>query len=622
VVGKNRKQMTIHSESSFPSRGRAKQIELTLSSPLQAAASLSRRAAWEAFGQQAGPELLAEADRLHGEAPPPLPDELYLIFSQTGSRGEFEIPYTLRRSRLTLFVLAEGITNRGRYVNAVERELEAILSEKSWIMPAHRGDPTRESEDIDLGVAARAACVAAAVSILKEKLPAELKERALQQLHRRAFKPYQRKIRGEDPSLCWWTSATHNWNAVCHAGILSAALEALPDVAERAEMVAAAEHNLAYYWQGFTDDGFCSEGLSYWNYGFGHFILLAETVLRATGGKVNWYQGEKVRQVAAFPDRLEMGPGVFPSFADCPLNSSPAGWIRAICRQRLFAAKGEEVLVPVRFSMVRPPLLYELAVTGFPLTAAERQEGGEAPELDPLRGWFPDAGVLVARSAARNPASLSVALKGGHNAEHHNHDDVGQFVVGVNGALPLPDPGMDVYTAKTFSPRRYENDMLNSRGHSVPVVAGRLQKTGEEAAARVVRVDFTPEQDNLVLDLAPAYDVPHLQTLERAFAYSRADRGSLTVTDRFVFAQPERFESALMTYGTVVREAPDVLLVGDEETPSARVRVKISTGGLPFVVEETVLKAVKPDPPRRVAVILADKAAQGSISFLIVPAGE
>ena len=51
-------------------------------------------------------------------------------------------------------------------------------------------------------------------------------------------------------------------------------------------------------------------------------------------------------------------------------------------------------------------------------------------------------------------------MKGGHNAENHNHNDVGSFVVALGRATPLVDPGSEVYTARTFSPRRYDSNVL------------------------------------------------------------------------------------------------------------------------------------------------------------------
>jgi len=70
------------------------------------------------------------------------------------------------------------------------------------------------------------------------------------------------------------------------------------------------------------------------------------------------------------------------------------------------------------------------------------------------------------------------------------------------------DPGAEVYTARTFSARRYDSDVLSSFGHPVPVVAGQLQRTGADARARVLRTEFGEAQDVLALDLRAAYAFP------------------------------------------------------------------------------------------------------------------
>jgi hypothetical protein len=125
---------------------------------------------------------------------------------------------------------------------------------------------------------------------------------------------------------------------------------------------------------------------------------------------------------------------------------------------------------------------------------------------------------------------LAVALKGGHNSEHHNHNDVGSFIVVLGDKALLLDPGGEVYTARTFSGRRYESNVLNSFGHPVPIVAGKLQRTGSRARGRVVSKTFTDSTDTLVLDISSAYDVPELKKLERKYVYSRLGSGSLKVT--------------------------------------------------------------------------------------------
>ena len=83
----------------------------------------------------------------------------------------------------------------------------------------------------------------------------------------------------------WWLSSTNNWNAVCLAGVTGAALATVESRRDRAFFAAAAEENIQSYLRGFTPDGYCSEGVGYWNYGFGHYMMLAETLRQASGGR-------------------------------------------------------------------------------------------------------------------------------------------------------------------------------------------------------------------------------------------------------------------------------------------------------------------------------------------------
>jgi hypothetical protein len=100
----------------------------------------------------------------------------------------------------------------------------------------------------------------------------------------------------------------------------------------------------------------------------------------------------------------------------------------------------------------------------FPNSASRSLPAENASQGPGIRSWFENAGILICRPAANSSSQMAVALKGGHNNEHHNHNDVGSFVV-VSGDRPLLlDPGGEVYTARTFSSRRYESNVLNSFG--------------------------------------------------------------------------------------------------------------------------------------------------------------
>ena len=172
--------------------------------------------------------------------------------------------------------------------------------------------------------------------------------------------------------------------------------------------------------------------------------------------------------------------------------------------------------------------------------------GKEAYEI---RSFFEHGGVLNCRPAPGSACRMAVSLKGGYNAEPHNHNDKGTFVVAVGRESLILDPGGEVYTARTFSKDRYKSNLLNSFGHPVPVVAGKLQRPGKDAKAILVSHNFTDAADTLAMDLRSVYEVKELKTLTRTFVYTRTGEGSLTVTDDFAFSTPQTFGSALITYG-------------------------------------------------------------------------
>ena len=47
--------------------------------------------------------------------------------------------------------------------------------------------------------------------------------------------------------------------------------------------------------------------------------------------------------------------------------------------------------------------------------------------------WMPGVEVMIARSPEGSVKGLFLAAQGGHNAESHNHNDVGNFIVYADG---------------------------------------------------------------------------------------------------------------------------------------------------------------------------------------------
>lgn len=589
--------------------------------PRGAGPTISDRRAWEAVAKAPGfQDVVRRAEQLAKEPIPELPDDLYLDYSRTGNRNRYQRVLSARHARLPALVLAECLENRGRFLAAIEASLRAILAEKTWVLPAHDGGLANfrgKVVEIDLVAAATGANVATAAWWLGDRLRPETRKLVHDELQRRIFVPFEGMVREGKPRM-WWLTTTNNWNAVCLAGVTGAAAAAIECRQRRAFVVASAEKYVQNFLDGFTPDGYCSEGMGYWNYGFGNFMVLAENLHQSTGGKIDLWKNPKVIEIARFGRRLEILPGVYPAFADCHLDPHPDVRIMAfVSRSYGFGWKVEEerglLLAPGPSSD-----LLEFGLMGFANSATrEAAKPAAAAGSDrPLRDWFAQAGILICRPAGGNPGGMGVALKGGHNAEHHNHNDVGSFVVALGGKTPLVDPGSEVYTARTFSGRRYQSKVLNSFGHPVPRVAGQLQRTGRQAAARVVKTDFTDQADTLVLDIRPAYEVKQLKNLQRTFVFSRQGRGSLTVLDEVEFTSPQSFETALITFLPWKQTGSGRLVVGKG---AEAVRVEISADASPLEIKTEEIHEDLPGGriPTRLGIGLAGPVSKGAVRVTI-----
>ncbi|RMF88729.1 MAG: hypothetical protein D6741_18725 [Planctomycetota bacterium] len=343
--------------------------------------------------------------------------------------------------------------------------------------------------------------------------------------------------------------------------------------------------------------------------------MLSETVYQATGGRLDWLGDESVRPMATFGYRMEMTPGIYPAFADCAFGSKPNPILSAFLSRRL--GLGMDDLERRYLGPASGPSdgLYAIGIYVFPNSALKTPPSAEHAS-HALRDWFSDAGILIARGSGQS-SNMAVALKGGHNAEHHNHNDVGTYVVALGSNVPLVDPGGEIYTARTFSSRRYESNLLNSYGHPVPVVAGKLQRPGRDARARVIETDFNDRQDRLVLDLTDAYAVDSLDRLVRSFTFSRDGSGSLTVNDTVTFHEPASFETALLTFDSWKRQG-DTLIIGQG---NQAVSVQIDTNGTPYsIAAETIEEDIHyRKKPTRVGIALESPVKSASVTLTIRP---
>ncbi|HEY0947676.1 MAG TPA: heparinase II/III family protein [Opitutaceae bacterium] len=538
-------------------------------------------------------------------------------------RQIYEVPMRLRLTRLNAFVLAEGLANQGEFLPAIEKEVSAILDEAAWIvggaLAAEIDTPKRTH--IDLVTAPRAWTLATADYWLGERLSPALRRRLRAQLEERVFTPYLEDARAEKKRFFWLESETNNWGPVCHAGVVGAALAVVDSREQRARIVHTALSKLGGYLNGWSmsPDGLCLEGVGYWDYGFGNYALLAETLWRGSAGRINLYRGERVRQVATATRGLELSHGTYPSFADCAVYMRPnvailwlikerfglrePGWPDApdgapsLFRpewafQELPGRPDPEELAGALFALhPQGDRLAAFGIFAFPFVGGVANDDAPA-RVDPLRSVFVETGLAVLREIGSGRPALSLAVKGGNNGEPHGHHDQGSYVIAVDGWPLLLDPGAELYTPATFDRRRYDSMMNNSLGHPVPLVAGKPQRAGAAARSVMQHTNAGNGPEVIALDLTACYDVPELRKLTRTFSFFRQEQ-RIEIVDEAEFSEARTFGTAFVTNSAWQGHAPGAFTVSDGGV-ALDVTVESDTGELHASTQPVTAPRQKP----------------------------
>lgn len=606
-------------ETYVPSSDRRRALQALLPKvPFAIAPVVTDRAAWARWADDSfGRQVLATARELATAPFPDYSDAAYLDCLQREDVTHINQVMPLARKRQLAFFLAEAIYDQGEFLAVLGADTRSLAALRTWIHPGN--DLKKLNFDLktvepDLGVVHFAENLALIDFVLGPRLPADLRALIRAEVDRRVLAPLRARLEsGRD--IYWWINVKHNWNAVCLACVAHTAAALVPDAADRAWWLAFAESLVKNFRDGFADDGVCTEGVGYWSYGFMHYISLSELLRFGTGNTIDLLDEPKMARVARFPERVELQPGVFPSFADCGLNPKPLTWASLWLDNRTGTADHATVPAPagtdpfagMGLQTATEPLLWMFRTRD----PRAPHQPARAPEL---RNWFENSALLVCRPGPATTRRLSATLLGGHNGVNHNHNDLGTFTVVLDGRTLVLDPGMEVYSFRTFSEKRYDSQLLNSYGHPVPRVAGRLQEAGPQWCARVLVKEFSPDTDRMVLDLRGAYDVPGLKKLEREFIFDRRGAGVVTVIDRVEFSTPAAFESALITLGKVAIDGAKVRLTDGDAVLVAEVSVEGAK------LEISIDTINQPPHPTRVALRCAGDIKSATLRTVLRPA--
>ncbi|MBR4173326.1 MAG: heparinase II/III family protein, partial [Clostridia bacterium] len=294
--------------------------------------------------------------------------------------------------------------------------------------------------------------------MLIDRLDRLVIERITAEIDRRILKSF------ENEHNLWIETLKSNWAAVCGGSIGMTFMYESPERFYKSE--ARIKRFLENYLEGISDDGATSEGAAYWNYGFGFFMMYYDNFMRYTNAKSNGVlRREKVIKEAGFLTSLYLDNKTMVSFSDSSGTGDYSLWLLHYLKSR--------------FDIIMPPA----SVEGFDFEKFSVDVRGflyynpdyVTNSIAPAKYYYDKVGWYIDRRE-----KYGFAIKGGNNAEEHNHNDIGSFIVASQGKQIFCDLGAAEYTAANFGADRYKIFNNSSLGHSVPIINGNGQGTGKD----------------------------------------------------------------------------------------------------------------------------------------------
>lgn len=494
--------------------------------------------------------IIQQAEAYAGEPFVAIPASLMLEYQHSGDRARYEQLSFRKRDQLFTLAVAESIEQKGRFMTAVMNGIWSICEESYWGAPGHlylqkAGIDLVDTEDptVDLFVSETATVLAltdyllgagldSLSTLLRRRIYHEVNERMLIPLEKNSDRyPYLKKGSPGKPLNNWTPWVISNW--------MTSLLLLEKNNERRVAELEHSMHLLDHYINFIPEDGAIDEGPVYWSGATGRLFDALTVLESATAGKINIYREPILRNMASYIYKMHIADNYYVNVAD----ASPVINADGLLLYRMGTALGDNIMTsfgawtfhrqpvetPINTDFAKPRMLFNIKVW-----EECSRSGGQAPMLQDM--WLESIQLM----SARTEKGLFVAAHGGHNAESHNHNDVGDFMIYAGGQPVIIDAGLGTYTAKTFSKDRYQLWYNSSAYHNLPVINGYQQKDGRQYAARGVIYRQQKDSTILQMDIAPAYPPEAaVQQWQRHIALLRR-QNEVTVTDDFTLGRSDK----------------------------------------------------------------------------------
>ena len=405
--------------------------------------------------------------------------------------------------RLIPCAYAYRMTGKKCYLKKAEKDLLDVCSFPSW------------NEKHFLDVAEMATGVSIAYDWLYNDLKESTKEKVVNALHDFALI----QSRSKDKKITWWYKTKNNWNSICNAGVVCAAValyEIYPDLATSV-MDDAVRYNKPAVSYMYGPDGGYPEGSSYWSYGTRYQIVLNTLFESIFGTDFGLGKQKGFLPSGTFKIFSKGTTGKYFNFADSGITEDniPELWYFAakqndisMMGDQLQRIKSIDYLKGIQKGFLPIAIKHARTLVGVDTVPAPTQKffaaQGHTPMMMCRSGWGPEDHYL--------------GVKGGKDGYNHGHMDGGMFVYdayGVRWAMdfvrqsyaPL-EKGLAEFGKKLITPAqdswRWKIFRLNCRQHNTLTVNDKDHNVN--AIIPMVSTENTESRMSATFNLTPLFN--------------------------------------------------------------------------------------------------------------------
>ncbi len=542
----------------------------------------SEREAWEAVPSDIRTAVVerAEADQKAGWKA--LLATKFLEFKRNGNRSHFESDSFGRRAMLQHLVLAECLEGKGRFVDDIVNGIWLVCEETFWGAPAHLGAqkagvglPDVSEPIIELFSAETAQMLAWTSYLLAPQLDQVsplVNQRIKIETERRMLKPAR-----ERNDFTWMGLSDHkqehrlnNWNPWINSNLVVTNLILEDDAKLRLDETTRIMRSVGAYLNDYWPDAAEEEGPGYYSRSVLSLFEVLWTMESATGNATGIFANPFLDAMGRFILNVHIAGDDYVAYGDAHRRAAPSGDVlyrfgKTVHDEEL-AAFGALYAAKDGLNAKGPGLAravnQNISLSRSLPAVLEATEIRGAPQQDVLvrDAWYPDFGLMTAREKAGSTDGMYVAVLAANNGRSHSHNDVGNFVIYLDGQPVTIDVGVEAYTAKTFSKDRYSIWTMQSAYHNLPTVGGVMEHNGVEYEATDRKYETSDKEAVVSFDIAAAY--PKEAGIKKWIRTVRLDRTRdvVVIAEEFDLERSVPLSFSIMTPRTAAVESRGITL--------------------------------------------------------------